>query len=68
MRIKDWGYTVVVLGVCFLLMCGCDSRSDEGLSLSNGPDAVYLDINVALRDASASRTFCFRTCGGRNVW
>ena len=54
MRIKDWGYTVVVLGVCFLLMCGCDSRSDEGLSLSNGPDAVYLDINVALRDASAS--------------
>lgn len=54
MRIKDWGYTVAVLGVCFLLMCGCDSRSDEGLSLSNGPDAVYLDINVALRDASAS--------------
>ena len=48
MRIKDWGYTVAVLGVCFLLMCGCDSRSDEGLSLSNGPDAVYLDINVAL--------------------
>ena len=44
MRIKDWGYTVAVLGVCFLLMCGCDSRSDEGLSLSNGPDAVYLDI------------------------
>lgn len=43
-----------MLGVCFLLMCGCDSRSDEGLSLSNGPDAVYLDINVALRDASAS--------------
>ena len=43
MRIKDWGYTVAVLGVCFLLMCGCDSRSDEGLSLSNGPDAVYLD-------------------------
>lgn len=68
MRIKDWGYTVVVLGVCFLLMCGCDSRSDEGLSLSNGPDAVYLDINVALRDASGIRTFCFRTCGGRNVW
>ena len=34
MRIKDWGYTVAVLGVCFLLMCGCDSRSDEGLSLS----------------------------------
>ena len=38
MRIKDWGYTVAVLGVCFLLMCGCDSRSDEGLSLSNGPE------------------------------
>lgn len=53
MRIKDWGHIVSVLGVCFLLMCGCDSRSDEGLS-SDGPDAVYLDINVALRDAPVS--------------
>ena len=50
MRIKDWGHIVSVLGVCLLLICGCDGRSDEGLS-SDGPDAVYLDINVALRDA-----------------
>lgn len=54
MRIKDWGHIVSVLGVCFLLMCGCDGRSDEGLPSSNGPDAVYLDINVALRDAPVS--------------
>lgn len=53
MRIKDWGHIVSVLGVCLLLICGCDGRSDEGLS-SNGPDAVYLDINVALRDAPVS--------------
>ena len=50
MRIKDWGYTVAVLGVCFLLMCGCDSRSDEGLSLSNGPDAVYPHPDVLFPD------------------
>lgn len=36
MRIKDWGYTVAVLGVCFLLMCGCDSRSDEGFRYLTG--------------------------------
>ena len=53
MRIKDWGHIVSVLGVCLLLICGCDGRSDEGLS-SDGPDAVYLDINVALRDAPVS--------------
>lgn len=53
MRVKDWGHIVSVLGVCLLLICGCDGRSDEGLS-SDGPDAVYLDINVALRDAPVS--------------
>ena len=41
MRIKDWGHIVSVLGVCFLLMCGCDGRSDEGLPSSNGPDAEW---------------------------
>lgn len=54
MRIKDWGHIVAVLGVCFLLMCGCDSRSDEGLPSSDGPDAVYLNINVAMADSPTS--------------
>ena len=38
----------------------------RGFSLY-GPDAVYLDINVAL-EMLPDWTFCFRTRGVRNVW
>lgn len=53
MKIKDWGHIMAVLAACCLIVCGCDSRDDRELP-SDKPDAVYLNINVAMADSPTS--------------